>query len=499
VVIAISLSIASNAAPGDLDPSFGNAGLVTTSITNVPYYDLARSMKVQADGKIVVSGWILEPMEEGDYITSYFLARYNPDGSLDSSFGNDGKVVGSPFTSAERVGTDIALRADGKIVAIGYQPAIASGFGFALNRYNADGTPDISFGTGGRVVTPFGTGCAGVDHVVVQPDGKILVTGTVSECQNSDAYTIFRYDADGSIDGNFGTNGRVVTQIGTGNSKIGETLLQDDGKILLVGSGNNAVVMVRYRTNGGLDPDFGVNGKAEHSIGLYGSRVMDSVIQPDGKIAATGHGSFGQGLTARVARYNANGSIDTGFAEDGIFSVVGGALYPTETVSIQPDGKILAIGSTYAGGNRFTVARLNADGTPDAGFGTNGIVVTQVHVSGYGITDGLLQSDGKILALGDVGYGDVWLFRLLNPATVSVSGRVTTAGGLGLRNATVILSDSTGARRTATTSSFGQFTVDGLTIGASYIVSVRSKRYRFESLTLLVNTALTEVNFEGLE
>src|SRR5215813_13287658 len=133
VILAVSLlfalSASVSAAPGDLDLSFGNGGIVVTSFSGQYNYDSPRAVRVQPDGKIVVCGWILDSDENG---VSFFLARYHPTGELDSSFGTNGKILG-PNYSGELVGNDIALQPDGKIIAVG--PVFFPGSGFAVHRY----------------------------------------------------------------------------------------------------------------------------------------------------------------------------------------------------------------------------------------------------------------------------------------------------------------------------------------------------------------------------
>ena len=140
-----------SAAPGDLDPTFGNGGIVTTPLVNSPDGIWATSMVVQPDGKIVVGGDLTTPGDEGlDYFSSFFIARYNPDGTLDNSFGTNGKII-APFDFGVQIaGHDIGLQPDGKIIAVGANYTWPN-YGFVVHRYNPDGTPDNTFCLAGRV------------------------------------------------------------------------------------------------------------------------------------------------------------------------------------------------------------------------------------------------------------------------------------------------------------------------------------------------------------
>ena len=183
LLLVLFLSADFYAAPGDLDPTFGNGGVVTTPFTN--FSDVTSSIQVQPDGKIIVSGhsYAYDGFEDVDYVVSGFIARYNSSGTLDASFGSNGKIVTGNYY--ENVGVKTALQPDGKIVAIGqklnfFAPGQVE-INFAVWRYNANGTLDASFGTGGKVFTSLGQSQStqynyqGARDVVLQPDGKIFV------------------------------------------------------------------------------------------------------------------------------------------------------------------------------------------------------------------------------------------------------------------------------------------------------------------------------------
>ena len=384
------------AAPGDLDLSFGNGGIVVTSITDQDYYDWAQKVRVQPDGKIVVGGQIYD-WGDSSYV-GFFLARYHPTGALDTSFGTNGKIIGS---GGELVGNDIALQPDGKIIAIGYY--WFSPYGFAVHRYNANGTLDTSFGAGGVVITPIGE-VAGAFSVAIQADGKIVLAGySRSAGQSYSDFTVVRLLPDGSLDTSFGGTGKVTTSFGN-SSHAGRVIVQSDGKIVAVGSapvGNNpGFALVRYNADGSLDSSFGSGGKVVHTVlNTDYFSFRDAALQPDGKIIASGRFSAPPSSNwDTIVRCNTNGSRDTSFAANGVFTAAAN-LY-LDGIALQPDGKLVAFGSEDNGSNqRFSILRLTPNGAPDTGFGTNGRVITQIGSPG-GAADGVVQPDGKILAFG---------------------------------------------------------------------------------------------------
>jgi uncharacterized delta-60 repeat protein len=415
VGLFLTLPAMTFAAPGDLDLSFGSGGIVVTSISNAPYFEYASSMKVQPDGKIVVSGEIIEEIPDGGIYVSFFLARYHPNGTLDTSFGTNGKIVAPINSGDELVGRDIALQPDGKIVAVGFR---------GVNRYNSDGTLDASFGTGGKVLTPFETRDVTASSVAIQADGKIVVVGSNN---SSSGFFVVRYNTNGSLDTSFGTGGKVFTNFNIGGGAFA-VMLQPDGKIVAAGAAGiqnpgffiSGFALARYNTDGSLDSGFGAGGKVIHAVpGTIsgGSGISDVALQPDGKIVATGWSEPG----SAIVRYNANGSIDTSFAQNGIFTTE--ANFNVSGIDLQSNGKIVAFGSAGNNSRAFAIARLNPNGTPDTSFGTNGRVITPIN-SSSGAAGGAIQSDGKILAFGSTNTpnsdsSDIAIVRYLGDSVVA--------------------------------------------------------------------------------
>jgi uncharacterized delta-60 repeat protein len=228
-LLALLPSITGNAPAlaraGSLDPSFGSMGRVTTSFPAGAAW--GNALAIQADGKIVVAGSV-----DG----TFALARFNPDGSLDGSFGSSGLVTTS-FAEGDAAGNALAIQANGLIVAAG-----SAGGKFALARYTIDGSLDGSFGSSGQLTTWFAGGRAWANAVTIQTDGKIVAAGG-----DGRKFALARYDADGALDNRFGGDGTVRTDFGpqAKDYVIGATL-QADGKMLQQASPD---------TGGSLSPD----------------------------------------------------------------------------------------------------------------------------------------------------------------------------------------------------------------------------------------------------
>jgi uncharacterized delta-60 repeat protein len=312
MTLAVAAAAPAQAAPGDLDLTFGGTGIVTTPLG--PMNDVAASVAVQADGKIVAAGWSSTDLPDcNGGRTDIALVRYNSDGTLDTSFGGTGKVITSIGCSASA--SSIALQGDGKIVIAGAQ-ADYDQSSFAVLRYNPDGTLDTSFGAGtGAVITEIGD-YAYASSVALQTDGKILAAGATSPPGPDVAdVALVRYNPDGTLDTSFGAGtGKVTTEFVTGKTdNIHSVALQRDGKIVAGGAShdgrNYRFALVRYNSDGTLDTAFGGTGKVISAD--IGDLVNSIAVQGDGKIVAAG-------ADFKVVRYNSDGTLDTSFGGTGV-------------------------------------------------------------------------------------------------------------------------------------------------------------------------------------
>ncbi|HLG03023.1 MAG TPA: T9SS type A sorting domain-containing protein [Bacteroidia bacterium] len=403
---------------GSLDNTFGSGGIVTTAIGS--FDDEANVVVIQPDGKIVVSGF-----SDNGANLDFAVVRYNTDGSLDISFGSAGKVT-TPIGSGQDAGRSVALQQDGKIILAG-QSFNGSDMDFALVRYNNDGSLDNTFGSGGKVTTAVSADNDYGYSIAIQPDGKIVVAGVSGVFSNYD-FSVVRYNNDGSLDTTFGSGGKIITPIGSGHDFGYSLAIQSDGKIVISGSSvigpNTDFAMVRYESTGTLDTTFGSGGIVTTAVSPTFDGSQSVFIQPDGKIVAAGISGNGTWNHFALVRYDINGGLDSTFGVGGkVITVISAMNDYCRSVSIQSDGKIVAAGYTLNGsGYDFAVVRYNSDGSLDSAFGSGGLVTTALGSSSYVYLSVTIQPDGKIVVAGQGNNGsnhDFAVVRYLGNGTAS--------------------------------------------------------------------------------
>jgi uncharacterized delta-60 repeat protein len=399
------------AAAGDLDSTFGNGGKVKTDIQRST--DLANAVAVQSDGKLVVVG---QTYQNNDFSTEDFVVtRYNTNGTLDNTFGSRGKVR-TDFPGLAAVASAVVIQPDGKIVVAGGAfPLFTFAGNFELVRYNPNGSLDTTFGNGGIVTTNFPQGSYAF-ALALQSDGKIIAAGTVfvnfnpGDQSNTD-FALGRYNSDGTPDITFGNGGQVTTDFGGLEDDAFSVLIQPDGKIVAVGSANNGATYynfaaARYLSNGTIDTTFGVSGKVQTDFGVAGfDRAYSAALQSDGRIVAAGFAISQNGGVQNfaVARYTSTGVLDTTFATGGKTQIdFGSCCQSAYQVLVQSDGKIVTVGypNTESSDSDFLLARLSATGSLDSTFGIGGKVRTSFGNLNGGANGAALQADGKIVAVG---------------------------------------------------------------------------------------------------
>ena len=235
------------AAPGDLDLTFGNGGIVNTSGNHRLLF--ASAMAIQSDGKIVAVG------EGAGSDWDFAVVRYNTNGSLDSSFGGTGIVI-TPIRNFPDGALSVAIQTDGKIVAAGYSYNRPGSSSFAVVRYNTNGSLDTSFNGTGIVTTYIGNPWGLAYSVAIQTDGKIVAAGQSGNGLDND-FALVRYNTDGSLDTSFGGTGIVITPVGNSQDRANSVAIQADGKIVAAGTSYNDITgsgfaVVRYTTFGQL-------------------------------------------------------------------------------------------------------------------------------------------------------------------------------------------------------------------------------------------------------
>jgi|GEM_PF-1349979 len=393
------------AAGGGLDPTFGTGGIAVINNAN-NLSDQARAVAVQSDGKIVVGGEIVVGAPDGLAV----INRLNADGSLDTTFGNGGKIVGPQETLG-----GLAILPDGKILTVGsIRQSTIPMQNFVLTRYNPNGTLDTTFGAGGYAyIAPqtepvvFTIGNA----LVIQPDGKIVATGTGSIYPEGDKFLVARFNADGSRDQSFGSEGVVFTRIIGGEAQALAVALQPDGKIVASGSveANQMTrnfALARYKTDGSIDPDFGLEGVVTTNFVFQNyAKARSVIVQPDGKIIAAG-GYTRQNHGFLIARYNSSGTLDQGYGTGGkvMSSLSGGSGFGFGNAALlQPDGKLMVAGSVSfvtTGTDVISLARYASDGAFDQTFGQNGAINTDL-TAGLDESNAIaVQRDWKMVVAG---------------------------------------------------------------------------------------------------
>jgi uncharacterized delta-60 repeat protein len=355
---------------GQLDRSFGTTGVVTTSFGDGQVAEI-RALVQQPDGKLVAAGSGYPASDGQDFV----LARYNLDGSLDASFGIAGRVVtdiADPGYGDDEAKA-LAVQADGKLVAAGITDT-PTGSDFAMARYNPDGTLDDTFGTAGIVttdITPYNID--GATALVVQRDGKLVAAGTAVNAAGTNAdFALARYNSDGTLDTSFGAAGIVTSDFAGGQDGISELVLQPDSKLAAAGFSDAGpyptggdFALARYNIDGTLDTSFGIGGTV--TTDFSGSNNTDAAralaLQADGKLVAAGITETPAGSDFAVARYNTDGTVDTSFGTGGTVTTdFAGGNDSANAVAVQADGKLVAAGSSSTispPDENFALARYN--------------------------------------------------------------------------------------------------------------------------------------------
>jgi uncharacterized delta-60 repeat protein len=395
---------------GALDSSFGDGGKTFTAFGGDE-----SALALQADGKVVMVG---------GSVTDFSLARYTTTGRLDAGFGSAGLVTTDIATAADQA-RGVAIQSDGKIVVVG--SAVVgrtanniSNFDFAVARYLPDGTPDNSFSGDGKVTTDFNLLADQANAVAIQSDGKIVVVGSATLTNPGFAdFAIARYDTNGTLDSSFDGDGKVTTAVGARVDLARNVVVLADQTILV--SGFSEVNSRDGTSSGALDTSFG-GGSGKTSVPEH--RLEDGLsVQSDGKIVIAGSVNVGV-FPARsshfgVMRFSANGSPDNGFGTAGLVTLAFTALNDFgRAIALQADGKIVVAGQSSNGSNPdFGIARFNTDGTPDGSFGTGGKLSFSFFNAGDGAEGVVIQPDGKIVVGGFVTSGTQFGYGLarVNP------------------------------------------------------------------------------------
>ncbi len=388
---------------GSIDTSFAAGGRALTAVGAGE--DYANVAAVQADGRVIVAG--SSATNTGTQIS---LVRYGRDGSLDSSFGNAGRVMPAMGAQGNDQALAIALQPDGRILVAG-----RSDGDFVLLRFNADGSADVGFGSAGRVRIDFAGGTDVARALLVMPDGKIVIGGEAGSAGNTSGidFALARCNPDGSLDAGFGSAGKLTTPMksGSGSDVVHALALQTVAgapRILAVG-GDGDFMAARYTEAGALDAGFGSGGRV---VGLFNASIGSAnavTLMPDGRAVLAGH----IGHQTALVRLNLDGSLDASFGAGGRVAQVSPTLSWNEATAVvrQADGKLVIGGWMYTGASSsadFAVLRLLDNGLADPGFGTQGLVIAPM--AGGTLNDQahalVLQADERLPAVRAIQAGE---------------------------------------------------------------------------------------------
>ena len=325
-------------------------------------------------------------------------------GDLDASFGSGGLLV-QDFGFGDDFAYAVAVQSDGRILVAGTVQGSNGTTDFGLARFMPNGSLDVTFGSGGFVRTDFGLTSASIDEarsIAIDPSGRIYVSGYANRGINND-FAVARYNPDGSLDGSFGAGGVAVNSF-NGNDQAFAMALQPDGKVLLAGLVSNDFGIARYTTGGALDTSFGTGGWVRTSMGTSLDAATCIAVGADGRITVGGYVQFSANFDYCAARLNPDGSLDTSLNGTGkvTTSILNTVDQPTSIV-LYDDGKFALAGRN--GGN-VMIIRYNAIGSRDSTFGSSGIANIDLGGSNDTANAMLPTSDGKLLLAGVVGNAD---------------------------------------------------------------------------------------------
>jgi uncharacterized delta-60 repeat protein len=413
-ILSFSFSFLSIAqSPGDLDKTFGNGGKVNVGISG--YYDVAKSMALQHDGKIVVVGYGKESLASFKGLS---MTRYLHNGEMDNEFGDYG-VIHRVTADLEGEANSVVILKDDKIIVTGYSISPSTNNEeITLIRFTENGKVDNSFGNRGFIVTEVSNEKDEAESVAIQRDGKIVVVGSTDHKPTTDIVLI-RYNENGSIDYSFGINGIVITDINSSLDIGKSVVIQSDGKIVVSGFTHIInkffMTLLRYESNGDLDPTFGEIGIVVTEInGRRGK--MDMVIQNDGKIVLVGPSEVESSHHFTVLRFNTNGSLDKSFGRNGVTKTIIGNYSEAESVDLDLNGNIVVAGTTELGNEQFVVAMYNQQGVLVYDFGLDGIVKTSFIKNSVDRAHSVvIDNDGNIIVAGETknDYTTFGLVRLI--------------------------------------------------------------------------------------
>jgi len=403
VVLAGTVSTAV-AASVSLDPSFGSGGTLGLPLSPGSNADEAFAVVGDAEGRIVVAGYSSSPQQQ------MTVARLDATGVLDDTFG-DGGVVKLDLGVRARAQA-VALQPDGRIVIAGFAVMLPTGNEqLVAARLLEDGTPDPDFGSGGAVATAFGTRDARATALALQEDGGIVVAGWARNSANRDVVVV-RYDGDGVLDPDFGSGGKVVWPIGTGNDEATAVAIDGQQRIVLAGyavdGSTHDLLAARLTAGGAPDTTFAGTGFRRVAASLGVEQANALLLQAGGGIVIGGQAKIDGNQHVALARLTDAGALDATFGVGGIRVTAIGELAEGKAVAASTRGRFVVAGRARMPGGRleFFAARYSGDGALDPTFGTDGhlrIALGAKNDEAYAVTQG---DDGAIVLAGTMRVGN---------------------------------------------------------------------------------------------
>jgi len=376
---------------GVLDTAFGTSGIMTYTDGMNSY---AGTMVKDSSDRYLIAGV---------HNQNAAVWRYSSEGVLDNTFGTGGLVEFDGGGTIESV-SKLLLQSDGKIIAVGFSQNTSSTRSMSIWRLTSSGTLDSSFGTNG-IVTYSGGGNYDLAYDgIIDSNNKIVVTGIDNISGNDMA--IWRFDINGTPDATFGTGGLAVDGA-TVSVDNGSHILEDsNGKYLILGSGNSNAVIWRYNSNGTLDTTYGTNGIVEYDYASGYDTLNGAVLGSNDTLTVAGTSSNGTDMDVVLLKYDNTGTLVSSFGTGGVVRYDSSYGYDGPSVlAIDSSGRLLLTGASdnAAGDRDMMIWRYNANGSLDSSFGTNGVVRydygTATDERGY---DMLIETTGKLMIAGDI-------------------------------------------------------------------------------------------------
>jgi uncharacterized delta-60 repeat protein len=392
---------------GNLDPTFGNGGKIVTSIT--PGQDKSYGVAIQADGKILVAGYSTSSITGKDFT----VVRYNSNGSIDNSFGNNGVVTTDLQAGSIDVANSVAIQTDGKIILAGFCDN-GTDKDAAMVRYHVDGTIDNTFGNNGFVLTDFDNSQKDEIKVIkIHPlTGNILVGGSSEISTSIGKPVIARFLSNGTLDSSFNSNGIKLLWIATNDNNrtfsVEDLVVESNGLISCVGWRKQISTSIsieywaaRILNNGNMDNSFSTDGVLQYSDGSGSSSAYGLAVNSNQEMILCGTRQYFGDYSFRTLKINQNGTISnpsvfyTGYVS---------GINKAYKIAMDNNGKFVFVGTSGTNNNNsFTISRVSSNLAVDISFGNSGFTNTTFGNDYNECFNLAIQSDNKIIAIGNTG------------------------------------------------------------------------------------------------